>query len=221
MDAGSESLTGVARWAVRLRALAGLALDGTAIVAPDADPATRARVMASFSDDRGQRRRLDGFVLASVLDVPAPDIEPGVGPDERIWAWRHSLESAASEAPSGLLEDGPGPVTRERTDLGVEIWTETELAALHAVSSIAEPGSALAARVDEAVRWHVESLQPDNATNHPWAVHAFAEYGERTGDAGALMHAEGLVHACLVGRGKPDRYSAVILLDSARAIERA
>ncbi|MBZ0171155.1 MAG: hypothetical protein K8E66_02125, partial [Phycisphaerales bacterium] len=59
-------------------------------------------------------------------------------------------------------------------------------------------------------------------TNHPWAVHVFlrlslAESDRAASDA-ARLHAETLLHNALVSSGRPDRFSACLLLDAARAL---
>jgi hypothetical protein len=109
----------------------------------------------------------------------------------------------------------------------IEATTETELSALHALShhaSVTGPVAAatLGERVLDAARWHVDTLQPDNGTNHPWAVHVFLGLAsaDESYAAGATLHAEGLLHNALVRAGRPDRFSACVLLDSARALRR-
>ncbi|MEO1585156.1 MAG: hypothetical protein AAFR96_11390, partial [Planctomycetota bacterium] len=65
----------------------------------------------------------------------------------------------------------------------------------------------------------IREIQPDNATNLPWAVHVFCVLAERDGDADASLYAETLLHNCVVGgAGRPDKLSALILLDSARRL---
>ena len=153
------------------------------------------------------------------------------GVDCRLWA--------AAVDPSvdvGAIVDGPGPGgaglgPRSATDAGalvpqglcktLEVWTETELAALHALRRLAtirhEPrwrDRALA-----CARWHVENLQPDNATNRPWAVHLFVELGVLGGVPESELYAQTLLHNCVVSLGRPDRLSAAILLDAALALE--
>lgn len=102
----------------------------------------------------------------------------------------------------------------------IETTTETELSALHALSHHArrDPSGRLAERCLDAARWHVDELQPDNGTNHPWAVHVFLALAED--DSTARLHAESLVHNALVSSGRPDRFSACLLLDSARLLAR-
>ena len=68
-----------------------------------------------------------------------------------------------------------------------------------------------------AAEWHVQTLQPDNATNRPWAAHVFALLATRTGDPAATLHAQTLAHNCRVATGVPDRVSSLGLADAARA----
>ena len=73
-------------------------------------------------------------------------------------------------------------------------------------------------RVRLAVIWHLEHIQPDNATNHPWAVHLFAAAGCEVGAPHASeadLFAQTLAHNALVSMGRPDRISAHILADAA------
>lgn len=104
----------------------------------------------------------------------------------------------------------------------IEVWTETELSALHALSRL----SVMRRRADwstlalDAARWHVGNLQPDNATNRPWAIHLFATLAlQGSFEAGLL--AESLLHSCRVTLGRVDALSAQILLDAAEAIDQA
>ena len=127
-----------------------------------------------------------------------------------------------------------GPLCRELHGQGIESWTEAELASLHAlgwlwrVSPTRAQREALAARSRSHRDWLIEEIQPDNATNRPWALAAFialgreghvegdgGERGER-GDGELLAHhyAQTLLHNCQVQRGRPDRFSTVLLLDA-------
>ena len=71
-----------------------------------------------------------------------------------------------------------------------------------------------------AARWHINELQPDNATNHPWAVHTFLILASQSPqDApAATFHADTLLHACQIKLGTPDLVSALILLDAANTL---
>ncbi len=71
----------------------------------------------------------------------------------------------------------------------------------------------------------LRELQPDNATNHPWAIHVFVRLARSAPDPSerdaALIHAQTQLHSCQVAMGRPDRLSACILLHAARSLERA
>lgn len=99
----------------------------------------------------------------------------------------------------------------------IEVWTETELSAVHAAWGVAGWRDA----AERSAIWLVDEIQPDNATNLPWAVHVFADLGEREGRADLTMYANTLLHNCIVGSGRPDGLSALILLDAAAQLERS
>ena len=119
------------------------------------------------------------------------------------------------------LLDGPadGPLWPQARFSGLEVWTETELCGLHALSCLAR----LRARTDWARRvarardWHLAHTQPDNATNRPWALHVFLLATPPRPEA--RVYAETLLHNALVLNGRPDLLSAWILLDAAKRLE--
>lgn len=156
-----------------------------------------------------------------MLDLPAdpPSTPTPDRLDERLW-W--ALHDRA--APVEDLLDARGPLVGEAAfEAGpVETVTETELGALHALRHLATRDRRLRDRCLDAADWHVRTLQPDNGTNHPWAVHVFVELASLGGPLadGARLHAETLVHNALVATGRPDRFSACLLLDAARFLHR-
>ncbi len=95
----------------------------------------------------------------------------------------------------------------------IEVWTETELAALHALSHHARylHQTDLNNRIRRTIDWHIQNTQPDNATNHPWAVHAFLLRNTPE----SIHFAETLINNTLVQNAHPDPFSARILLDAA------
>jgi hypothetical protein len=104
----------------------------------------------------------------------------------------------------------------------IEVWTEIELSALHALWTWRrdEP---VRQRCLSAAAWLLENVQPDNATQHPWAVHVFAVLGvDETfaARAEADQYAQTLLHACMVRTGRADRFSALVLEHAARELER-
>ena len=139
--------------------------------------------------------------------------------------WWDLLDDAGEGAPSRWVDvDAPGAIFDRDVYSAVEVWTEAELAGLHALGHRlrwmkAESGEARVAvawgrRMARAVAWHVAHTQPDNATNHPWALHLFLRHGT----AEARHFAEMLLSNCLVTHAEPDELSAWILLDAAQAL---
>lgn len=121
--------------------------------------------------------------------------------------------------------DADGPLFDARigrTFATIEVWTETELAGLHAlwhhshlVERYAETvRERMADRMTRTVLWHIENTQPDNATCHPWAVHVFLLHGTPE----SRHFAETQISNCLVTNAKPDVLSAWILMDAADAM---
>lgn len=183
-----------------------------------ADPAAAESFLANFRDERGHRRRVDRPFLAAHfgLDPGPPPIV--ASPDEALWWALHRQDPA----PLAIQPQTEGPLIPQGEQISLEVWTESELCGLHALWALAarraDPG--MQARVIGAARWHVAHTQPDNATNHPWAVHVFLMLAAH-GSPDARLYAETLVHNCQVSLGRPDRFSAIILLDAARALEAA
>lgn len=170
----------------------------------------------SFRDERGHRRAVDGPFLAHVLSLPAPEAPTSSDLAVRLWA-----ACARDEAREPPDVSGP-PLIDPVTAGSIEVWTEAELSALQALRWLAMRGSGeLRTLVARACAWHLEHLQPDNATNHPWAVAVFVEHWALETDASARVHAETLVHNCLVQSGRPDRFSAWVLADSAQQLRAA
>jgi hypothetical protein len=167
-----------------------------------------------------RRARLSGDPTAAIARDPGPT----AGLDVRLWAALtdsaidvDALLSDAASTPRGAADRGALlPQGLYRT---IEVWTETELASLHALSRLGRVRSRAdwTALALATAHWHVEHLQPDNATNRPWAVHLFATLAVQ-GDADAEAYAQTLVHNCHIARGKPDALSAHIIADAADAL---
>ncbi|MCL4742177.1 MAG: hypothetical protein KJZ54_08235 [Phycisphaerales bacterium] len=204
----------LAALAADLRRLAAAVVPDLDSAAPESD---RARAIADFRDELGHRRATDAPLLARLLGVRLGAAPDGLHPDAAIWWALHDR----SLDPALLIEPADGPLVPSLRRLGMEVWSEGELAALHALSwhATRSEGCDLSARVESAARWHLAELQPDNATNRPWAVHVFADLANRTGDANARAHVGTLVHNSIVSLGRPDRLSAAILLDAADWLE--
>ena len=111
-------------------------------------------------------------------------------------------EAVRSLNPTALtagIDDNPEP------------WWANELLILHALQSfVTLSGSIeLQASLDRCVDFHLAEIQPDHATNEPWAIHAFA--GHESGDtsAGALLHA-----AMVQGGGSLTPVARLIIRDA-------
>lgn len=209
-----------ARWATLLHGVARAALAGTPLMS-DAPPSKRRDWIAGFRDELGVTRRVDRALLARVLGVDPGAPPDDATPDEALW-WTPDEPAIGT-----LVRAGEGPLLYEPddTETAIELRTEAELCALHALWAHQHADSAVVERCLSAARWHIAELQPDNATGTPWAVHVFVELACRETHAGArdaaLFHAEGLVHAGSVTLGKPGLRAACLLLDAARWLEGA
>lgn len=115
-----------------------------------------------------------------------------------------------------------GPLFPNRQNDGIELWTELELSGLHAIWWLESDRdvAAVASRLTPLVEWHVDTLQPDNATQRPWAAHVFRIVAETTSNPSAQLHADQLVHASILRTGVPDVVSALVLRDAATAVDR-
>ncbi len=207
-------------WADRLLNVARERL-GPSISTPALPPAT--------GDELGQRRPVDGPFFdwrrlrhgeAAAPTSPARTDTPDA-PETIVWS---SLIDPSVDLRRALRAEPDGPLLRWARPPGIEVWTECELAALHGLwwAGLVRNDAALRERCLAAARWHVENLQPDNATHRPWAVHVFVELGLADPSAGGDLHAQTLLHNCRVGAGtgEVDVVSAHILLDAAEALER-
>lgn len=206
-------------WAGRLRALAEPVLAGTPLVGGGGDAQ---KFVAEFEDEKQHRREVDLPMLSQLLGLK-PERPAACTPDVAVWwalihpdaALIDGLRSTSGPLLPGTPRDLFDPTA---TWDAIEVWTEAELCALHALSHHASIDPALRPRIDSAIDWLMENVQPDNATNHPWAVHVFIDRWLRRQDQNCRMYAGTLLHNAQVGYGRPDRFSAVILLDGARAL---
>lgn len=176
------------------------------------------RLMREFADEAGDRRDIDCLVLGQVMGLGVPLDLLGLvrthrARDPVLGLWLALTDVA--EFVTELLRSN-GPLFPHLREGGLEAWTEAELSGVHALSLA---GEACAPRVRSAAQWLMAEMQPDNGTNRPWAAHVFLDLWLREEHAEARLYAEALVHNCRVTLGVPDRFSAVILASSARAIE--
>ena len=104
---------------------------------------------------------------------------PVESPDQQLW-WGLVTDASCRAFVESLL-DGQGPLIGEAEFArgAIEATTETELGALHALPHFAGLAGFQASRIEAralaAARWHVDTLQPDNGTNHPRAIHVFED----------------------------------------------
>lgn len=203
-------------WSGRLRAAAGPTLAAAA-----------ERPGAEFQDESGHRRAVDAPFLA--WRSRAAGCPVAVQPLGRSSAsvdvalWRGVLDrSVAVEPLIGSPDHGAAsPITPLGPRDTIEVWTETELCALHALWRIGRlrDRPELIDRCIDAARWHVEHLQPDNATNHPWAIHVFIIAGRRLVASEHDLHAQAMLHNSRMNLGRPDAFSAHILMDAAECLD--
>lgn len=150
-------------------------------------------------------------------------------PDVQLWA---SLTERAIEPDRILTGPLTTPETRQKFDehalfgqqngkVPIEVWTEQELSSAHALCWLSDTRSTpvIKSSLDRAAAWYMKTLQPDNATNHPWAIQLFIELSINEPSlelrSSAKLYAETLLHNCQVNLGKPDLLSAHILTDAA------
>lgn len=214
-------------WATHLESLANPVVPELP-QSPESTPHARLAFAVSFRDENQSRLPTDLPLIAHLLDIPIPSDSPAtltqnlpeslfIRPDLTIW---ESLARPGSPLPADLLDaDGPfAPTFREQ---GIEAWTEVELSSLHALTAFAvtRNDGQVMNRCRSSVLWHLDNMQPDNGTNRPWALHAFALFADQHPDA--ALHAQTLVHNACVQRGRPDKRSALILLHCAKVMRHA
>ena len=196
-------------WQTRLSRAASSRLGGLAWPPPNA-----AAFVGSFRDDAGHRRPVDAAFLAHVTGI-ASATAANASPDCRLWDQAaRPPRDRDDRTVQALLDADPRAMAMGLRESGIEIWTETELACLHALTWL---GADHEPRATIAARFLIEELQPDNGTNHPWAIHWFAWLECTQGDLDAGLYAQALLHnAMTAGGGVPDLFSAIILHDAAR-----
>jgi hypothetical protein len=150
--------------------------------------------------------------LAPVADTAPPSLHAvqDQGLDARLW---RTAALAGGFTPELAMLAGKGPLRAWDGQETIEVWTEVELASMHALWRLARRHARpdLRARLSIAATWHMEHTQPDNATNRPWALHVFLLQGSHEG----RVYAETLLHNALALRGHPEPGSAWVLMDAA------
>lgn len=139
--------------------------------------------------------------------------------DEILWT------AVSSGEPVETRFEAMGPLQFQQPTDAIELWTERELAAVHALWRLGVicDDESHRRRALDAATWHLTHTQPDNATGHPWAIPVFLDlwWLDTGSDRGldARLYAETLLHNCRTLNGKPDGLSALILLDAADGLE--
>ena len=215
------------QWEKHLEALVSQA--DPAILHPEKMGAEEIR---NFRDDRGHRRAVDVPFLTFRGGGKAADRPGDATPDELLW-W--ALHDETVDVDRILAENRPQPVDKSQLHhlrggegglfaqglfRTIEVWTEADLAGLHALWHLArkQKRKDWQEKVLKTAAWHVEEVQPDNGTNHPWALHVFLFLAREGDSPGALLHAETLLNNSLITLGRPDRFSAHILADCAACL---
>lgn len=202
-------------WSIRLVREARLALTGTPWAELMETPVAASKLppLDEFRDEAGHRRAVDRFILSHLARVSPPPPTPDAATDVALWA---RVASGARDFFWTEIDANRPWLVRERDDLTIETWTQAELCCLHALS---HAGPTLKPRADAAADWMLENLQPDNATNHPWAIQVFLSRAAELGSDEHRLYAEVLLHNAVISLGRADRFSALILLDAGRWLQ--
>lgn len=173
---------------------------------------------ASAADRRTPPGLAPWFLHARGI-IEAPAVEP-TSLDDVLWLAVARGSSAGRLIDELISQPGSAPLVAYDGSAAIEVWTERDLSAMHAMSRLLDRAGSGAGRdrLDSAVLWHLENTQPDNATGRPWALHVFALRWIENEDADARLYAETLLHNCQVLDGRPDPLSGEILRDSAEAM---
>jgi hypothetical protein len=201
----------------------------------DRDPADRADL------ERWARHLAVLGAGTELGDVPSAPPESALRPARRgvfcaspggeILLWSAVLSGAGLDAllATGIRWENEGPLWSRDDWSAIEVWTEAELCSLHALfragrtaAASGEAGwaEAVRRRIESAIAWHLEYTQPDNATNRPWATHAFLVVGGSVDRGAARMYAETLVHNTQA-QASADPTCRWILADAARELRLA
>jgi len=204
------------RWALIMRSAAEPVIRQLVTGLNQENPST---FSSSFHDESGNQRPVDPFLIGAVFGHAAVRTTfSGDSPDVQLWA---SITDGRTAVEQFLSGDSKGPLIRHPAGTSIEVLTETEACALHALWTIARVRvqTDLTARCLSAAQWHIAELQPDNATNSPWAIHVFAMLSILGVDSRGFMEAESRLHNCHVGRAQLDQRSAMILKHASMELE--
>ncbi len=209
----------ISSWRERLERLGGRTVGAGAMTAAELD---------AFCDEAGNRRRVDRPLLCWRYGVAAGPTPAGVRDEEALWWALHdpTIDVDALLAPeSNLNARGVEmmPPLLARAAGTIEVFTESQLSSLHALWHLAGVRNRpdYRERCLRVASWFIEHIQPDNATNHAWAIHVFVALGASgaTPQAGsAISYGATLLHNCRVQLGVPDRFSRELIGDAAEAL---
>lgn len=240
----------LARWADALEARGRETLSATPVfeaATPEGARAWAREFRDDFGHRRAIDQPFLAYLLGQrVRPAPDPDspLEPAAhGPaahtDLDLW-WALHDDLGAVRARELLAGRGPELVDEPGV---IEVRTEAMLCALHALAHLVDRAAAdsiaptsanhaggdanltgtlesLRTRERNAAAWLVQNIQPDNATQHPWAADVFALHAMDAGETDAWLYAQTLVHNAMIGRARLDRFSAAIVVDAARRLRR-
>lgn len=195
--------------------------------------AEKDRFIEGFADGMGDRRPIDRPLLARVIGG-LPHCFVNQEGDDAATAMMRAVGRRDISAIRKLIREPdarmPMPLIAEPSVATLEAETERELAAVHALASLALADAAFAdlrPRLLGAAKWLIAEIQPDNATHRPWAVHGFVFASavlEPHEAIDAEMYAQTLVHNAVVASGvtsgKIDVFSLVLLRDAQQALQR-
>jgi len=169
-----------------------------------------------FRDERRNRLAVDDALFASLRsDTRRGEAATSKEGDVRLWCGAPVDAIVLPCEGSRMGTEGEGrPLLGDWTNqpadqpfVGMEVWGERELCALHALwararSASPEDRSRWCRRGYLACRWLLANLQPDNATNYPWSIHVWVlvsepgthEWGSQNLGPEARVYAETLLH---------------------------
>ena len=124
----------------------------------------------------------EGLVVAADVWLAYVDSLNG---DAAAEAWlRQMIDALAPTALVFTADDNPEP------------WWQAEMIILHALHSFAlrSRDRDLVDKTLACADFHLREIQPDHATNEPWAVHAYASHFDGNVTAETLWHAAYIQH---------------------------